>query len=507
MKELILICYPEDDESIELGFFNDLHAHVARLEQIVNDFKLSLGLDALIRLLNRIIQSIRVPFSGEPLQGLQLMGVLESRNLDFEEVHLLSMNEDNFPAKGNTQSFIPYNIRKAYGLPTMDQHDAIYAYLFYRLLHRCKKLNIYYNAEGSNGKGGEPSRFIKQLIYESGNTAIQLKHKTLSASGKVQMPLEISIPKNKDVKNILMEYTVPSARKLSASAIKIYLDCRLKFYYRYIAGLKEPDEVQEKLDAAAFGNILHNSLEDLYTPFVGEEALDKAAIEGLKKKELKAIVEQRFAEEYGSNAEDFVFEGRNIIARDMLLKMITRMLDYDISLAPIQILELEEKDEYIIGQAVKPDLEVFMDAKIDRLDKVGNTIRVIDYKSGGDDLKFPDIPSLFDRDHNKRNGAAMQTLFYSYLYFKKKGVLNSEAIQPGLYAGKYIFKDDFSEKLILKEDKGREMPVSDAIPFMERFEEELNILLEEMFASDQPFDQTDDLDKCKWCPYSTICNR
>ena len=174
---------------------------------------------------------------------------------------------------------------------------------------------------------------------------------------------------------------------------------------------------------------------------------------------------------------------------------------------PIQILELEEKDEYIIGQAVKPGLEVFMDAKIDRLDKVGNTIRVIDYKSGGDDLKFPDIPSLFDRTHNKRNGAAMQTLFYSYLYFKKKGVSNSEAIQPGLYAGKYIFKDDFSEKLILKEDKGREMPVSDAIPFMERFEEELNILLEEMFASEQPFDQTDDLDKCKWCPYSTICNR
>ena len=183
------------------------------------------------------------------------------------------------------------------------------------------------------------------------------------------------------------------------------------------------------------------------------------------------------------------------------------MLDYDISLGPIQILELEEKDEYIIGQAVKPGLEVFMDAKIDRLDKVGNTIRVIDYKSGGDDLKFPDIPSLFDRTHNKRNGAAMQTLFYSYLYFKKKGVSNSEAIQPGLYAGKYIFKDDFSEKLILKEDKGREMPVSDAIPFMERFEEELNILLEEMFASEQPFDQTDDLDKCKWCPYSTICNR
>ncbi len=506
LKEIIFSLYPSDEESIAVGFFNELHNHIARLEQIVEEFDLELNIDALIRLVNRIVQSLRVPFSGEPLEGLQLMGVLESRNLDFDEVHLLSMNEDNFPAKGNTQSFIPFNIRKAYGLPTMDQQDAIYAYLFYRLLHRSNKLNIYYNTEGSGGRGGEASRFIKQLIYEVGDTAIQLNYKTLAASGKVQAPLEITIPKNDQIKAQLKAYSIPGKRKLSASALKIYLDCRLKFYYRYIAGLTEPDEVSEELDAAAFGNILHNSLEDLYRPYIGTE-IDKILIESTIKKQLKATVEHRFAEEYGSNAADFIFEGRNIIARDMLMKMINKMLDFDGALAPFTVLELEKKDEYIYGQVVSANLEVFMDAKIDRLDKVGNTIRVIDYKSGGDELKFPDIPSLFDREHAKRNGAAMQTMFYSYLYYKKKGNKAGEAIQPGLYAGKFIFKDDFSEKLILKEGRGAENAIIDAVPYMASFEEEVNKVLTELFASEQPFDQTEDLGKCKWCPYSTICHR
>jgi hypothetical protein len=508
LKNILLTLYPEDEESIELGFYNDLYTHLARLEQIVNDFQLKLSLEAFIRLFQKIVQSIRVPFSGEPLEGLQLMGVLESRNLDFEEVHLLSMNEDKFPAKGSTQSFIPFNIRKAYGLPTLDQHDAIYAYLFYRLLHRSKKINIYYNTDNSNGKGGEASRFIKQLIFEANQTAIKLNFKTLSSSGNIQEANEITIPKGEQIKSQLVDYTILGKRKLSASAIKIYLDCRLKFYFKYLAGLEEPDEVQEELDAATFGNILHNSLEDLYTPYAesGGE-VSKEEIQQKLKKLLKPIVEERFAREYDSNAKDFTFEGRNIIAKDMLLKMMRKILDYDALLAPFKILELEEKDAYIIGQPVAKGVEVFLDAKIDRLDKVGDTIRVIDYKSGGDDLSFPDVPSLFDRDNKKRNGAAMQTLFYSYLYFKKKGVPTGTLLQPGLYAGKFIFKDDFNEKLILNEGRGKKYPVNDALPFMEDFEEALNGVLAELFVSDQAFDQTADIKKCEWCPYSTICNR
>jgi len=506
LKSIILTLYPEDDESVSIGFFNELHSHVARLEQIVDEFKLVLSIDALIRLLNKIVQSVRVPFSGEPLRGLQLMGVLESRNLDFEEVHLLSMNEDNFPAKGNTQSFIPYNIRKAYGLPTMDQNDAIYAYLFYRLFHQAKKINIYYNSEGSNGKGGELSRFVKQLVFEAGDTAIQLNHKVLAASGKVQHPLEISIEKNDEIKRQLKAYSRKGDRKLSASAIKIYLDCRLKFYYKYLAGLQEAEEVSEELDAATFGNILHNTLEDLYNPFIQGAALEAESIEALKGQHLNNILDQRFAEEYGSNAKDFKFEGRNIIARDILLKIIRKMLDVDKLVAPLKILELEQKNEYLHAQRVGSDLTVYMDAKIDRLDQVGDVVRVIDYKSGGDKVEFPDIPSLFDRDHKKRNGAAMQTLFYSYLYYKKKGAKLGVAIQPGLYAGKQIFHTDFNEKLVIKPAKTEQL-IKNAVPYMEAFEEELNKVLVELFLSNQPFNQTEDVDKCKWCPYSTICHR
>ena len=154
-------------------------------------------------------------------------------------------------------------------------------------------------------------------------------------------------------------------------------------------------------------------------------------------------MEERFAEEYDSNAKDFTFEGRNIIAKDMLLKMIRKILDYDASIAPFHILELEKKDEYIVGQPVAKGLEVFMDAKIDRLDKVGDTIRVIDYKSGGDELRFPDIDSLFDRENSKRNGAAMQTLFYSYLYYKKKGEREGNVGKRTMFRSGFFFKKFF----------------------------------------------------------------
>ena len=508
LRRILMELYPQDEESIELGFFNDLHKHVSRLEQITEEFALDLSLDALIRLLQKVIQAEKVPFSGEPLEGIQLMGVLESRNLDFEEVHFLSMNEDKFPAKGSSQSFIPFNIRKAYGLPTLDQHDAIYAYLFYRLLHRSKKLNLYYNTDSSNGQGGEASRFIKQLIYEAQDTAIQLNFKTLANAGVIQESNHISIPRGEEIKAQLAEYTQPNKRKLSASAIKIYLDCRLKFYFKYLAGLEEPDEVTEELDASTFGNIFHDTLEDLYRPYADkQQEVTKEEIQLRIRKKIVPILEKHFAEQYGSNSKDFEFEGRNIIAKDMLLKMINKILDHDGNIAPLKILELEEKDEYIIGQPVVKGLEVFMDAKIDRLDQIGNTIRVIDYKSGKDQLAFTDIASLFDREDTKRNGAAMQTLFYSYLYYKKKGLAEGMALQPGLYAGKNIFMEDFNEKLILNQGTRQKVPVNNALPFMEEFEEQLVILLHEMFASEQVFDQTEDMKKCTYCPYSGICNR
>lgn len=500
LKKILQFVHEEKLEATEQEFIAEIFQHITQLEKIVEQFRLQLDINAFLRLFTRIIQSLRVPFSGEPLEGLQIMGVLESRNLDFEHVYFLSMSEDNFPGAANSQSFIPYNIRKAYGLPTLEQRDAIYAYLFYRLLQRSKKLHLMYNSDNSGGKGGEPSRYLLQLQYELGVSVDNFHQQVLNQNPQAARALPITVEKNESIWGILRQYCEPGRRKLSASALKTYLNCRLQFYFRYIAGLKEKEEVSEELDAADFGNILHHVMEDLYKPVLGEE-LSAEKILSFKKKSM-ALIEQEFHSLYGKEGEVFEFEGRNIIIRDVVKRMVDQILDYDATLAPITILEVEEDGKYVVEYPIQKDLSVFLYGTIDRLDQLGEKIRVIDYKSGGDEVKFPDVPSLFDRDHPKRNGAAMQTLMYAYLFLKKSGIPQGKVLTPGLYNGKGLFTANFSETLKMGKDE-----LTNALPLMNEFEIGLQQVLAEIFVSDQPFDQTDKLENCQYCEFRTICNR
>ncbi|GAA5039758.1 hypothetical protein GCM10011506_39380 [Marivirga lumbricoides] len=500
LKQILQFVHEEKLDATEQEFIAEIFKHISQLEKIIDQFKLVLDVNAFIRLFNRIMQSLRVPFSGEPLEGLQIMGVLESRNLDFENVYFLSMSEDNFPGSANSQSFIPYNIRKAYGLPTLEQRDAIYAYLFYRLLQRSKKLHLMYNSDNSGGKGGEPSRYLLQLQYELGLSSDKFQLQVLNQNPQAVRALPITIEKDDKIQAILRQYCEPGKRKLSASALKTYLNCRLQFYFRYIAGLKEKEEVSEELDAADFGNILHHVMEDLYKPVLGEE-LTADKILSFKKKSM-ALIEEEFQKLYGREGEKFEFEGRNIIIRDVVKRMVDQILDYDATLGPITILEVEEDGKYVVEFPLNGQLSVFLYGTIDRLDQLGDKIRVIDYKSGGDEVKFPDVPSLFDRDHPRRNGAAMQTLMYAYLFLKKSGLSRGKVLTPGLYNGKGLFTANFSETLKMGKDE-----LTNALPLMDEFETGLQHMLSEIFVSDQPFDQTDKLENCQYCEFKTICNR
>jgi len=498
LRTILQYVHQEQIESTEQEFIAEIFKQINQLEKIVSEFKLSLDINAFIRLFNRIIQSIRVPFSGEPLEGIQIMGVLESRNLDFEHIYFLSISEDNFPGGSSNQSFIPYNIRKAYGLPTLEQRDAIYAYLFNRLLQRSEQLHLMYNSDNSGGKGGEPSRYLLQLQYELGIQTQKVKLQNLNQDPQAAAPVPITIAKDEAIWEILKTYN--SDRALSASALKIYLNCRLQFYFRYIAGLKERDEVNEDLDAADFGNILHHVMEKLYGDVIGE-LLDANKVILLKKKIDPLIIEE-FAELYGqkNDSSDFEFEGRNIIIRDVVKRMVVQILNYDAQVAPFTVKKVEGEFEYAVpledGQKIK------LQGSIDRLDQKENSIRVIDYKSGGDEVKFPDVESLFDRDHKDRNGAAMQTLIYSYLYIKSGDYNGSDKVVPGLYNGKGLFKSDFSEKLKLARKE-----LNNAEVLMEDFEKGLKEILTEIFSSEQAFGQTEKMENCSYCPYKTICNR
>jgi CRISPR/Cas system-associated exonuclease Cas4 (RecB family) len=498
LKKILQFVHEEKMEATEQEFIAAIFHNIQNLEQIVLAFQLSLDINAFIRLFNRIIQSLRVPFSGEPLEGLQIMGVLESRNLDFEQVYFLSMSEDNFPGGATSQSFIPYNIRKAYGLPTLEQRDAIYAYLFYRLLQRGRSIHLMYNSDTTGAKGGEPSRYLLQLQYELGVKTNKLQRQLLNQNPQSALVVPIKVEKTHSVQEILNQYTLPNRRKLSATALKTYLNCRLQFYFRYVAGLKEKEEVSEDLDAADFGNILHHVMEEIYKPLLGQ-FLDAQNILQLKKK-VMPLVKSEFHHLYGKEGEEFIFEGRNIIIRDVVKRMVDQILDYDAKIAPLTVNEVE--GDYQLGLELESNKIVFLGGSIDRLDRLGDSVRVIDYKSGGDKVKFPDIPSLFDRDHKNRNGAAMQTLMYAYMYWKKNPDSNNHALIPGLYYGKGIFQADFSEKLKMGKDE-----LYNAIPLMKDFEIGLKQILTEIFISEQPFEQTLELENCQYCEFKTICNR
>jgi ATP-dependent helicase/DNAse subunit B len=365
-------------------------------------------------------------------------------------------------------------------------------------MQRSQQMHLMYNSDNSGGKGGEPSRYLLQLQYELGIQSQKVKLQNLNQDPKASSPVPITIEKTEAIYDILKLYS--TTRYLSASALKIYLDCRLKFYFRYIAGLKEREEVSEDLDAADFGNILHHVMEKLYGQVVGE-VLDANKIYLLKTK-IDGLIKEEFAELYGKKKEvdDYEFEGRNIIIRDVVKRMIIQILNYDAKIAPFTVKKVEGEFEY--GVPLENGEKIRLQGSIDRLDEKEDSVRVIDYKSGGDEVKFPDVASLFNRDHDKRNGAAMQTILYSYLFIKHEDYDGIKNVIPGLYNGKGLFQSDFSEKLKINNKE-----LNNAEALIHEFEEGLKEVLAEIFISKQAFNQTDKLEKCTFCPYKTICNR
>lgn len=505
LKTIILSTGKLQEGEVQSSFFFQFYTTLNRLEDVTKQFGLNLSISAFIRLFRQIIQGVRVPFSGEPLEGLQVMGVLESRNLDFENIYILSLNEDNFPAKGSVHSYIPYNIRKAYGLPTLDQHDAIYGYLFYRLLHRAKHVKLFYNTESGITKGGEMSRYIQQLLYESN---LPLKQKLLANPVSISPEHVISIQKTDLIKAQLAAYLEGGNKKLTPTALSTYLDCRLKFYFKYVAKLYEPDEVQEEVDAALFGNIMHDVLEWIYRDWMeenGTNMIDTKAVKEVKEK-VPGYIQKAFAHYYGLESDKkYEFEGRNILVKEVVRKLIDKILAYDEQTVPFEILGLEEEDQFQYLMPLTGNKKVRLSGKIDRLDKVGETVRVLDYKSGGDKISFRSIEELFEREGKNQNKAALQTLLYSFLYTKKVGDQES-AVCPGLFYGRGLFDAHFDYRLKMGESR-KSQTIHDARPVLEAYEKHLRTMLDEIFADHTIFNQTEDEKTCSYCPYNAICNK
>ena len=505
--EIIIFLAEEIDDQIEREFLFHFYTLLNRLNEFTANHSLEISRTAFRKLFRQMAQNERLPFEGEPLLGLQIMGILETRNLDFENVIVLSMNETQMPPLPKNHSFIPYSIRKVFELPVMDHQDAIYAYIFYRLVQRAKNVYFIYNSSENNGKSGEVSRYVRQLMYE---TNLRIKQRTVYDEVLLEDSRGISIEKDQHTFDKLKLYTSLRnyEKRFTPTALNTYLDCSLKFYFRYVLDMAEEDDITEDVDAMVFGNILHRVMERLYLVFDTEHnrVIESKDIILLKTKLDKAI-EIEFAEQFGLKGKAFKFEGQNLLAREIVKKMIIKVLDYDEQRTPFKVLGIEagEKKGYSYNSTILiggQSIGIGMKGIIDRIENKDGTIRIIDYKTGQDNKEFPNIPSLFDRENKSRNKAVFQTFIYGLLFLNSSSMKSDYPIQASLFNIRELFKPDFSPLIQHKKQN-----VQDIRTFLIEFEHDLKQLFIEIYDRNISFSQTTDLKKCGYCAYGGICNR
>jgi len=459
-------------------------------------------LKSFLRLFRQYGRGEKIPFTGEPLKGVQVMGVLESRNLDFKNVFILSLNEGIFPSASKQSSYVPFSIRKAYGLPTPEHQGAIYAYLFYRSLQRAENIFLFYNSEPDVLGQGEMSRYLQQLIYESG---LEIKERVLHNAIHPRSQEPIVIQKNEQVLGALAKLNEGNSRSrgLSPSALNTYIECQLRFYFQYVARIREAYKVEEEIDPRTLGNLLHIVMEQFYKRVLEKKKstiIDSDDFDSLPGR-IDKLIDEAFIKTYHLDSQlEVTYEGQRVVVREVVRKFAKQILEYDKARVPFKIEALEQNGWLYNVKINHAPGFVSLGGTIDRVDSKENEVRVIDYKTGKDELDFRNISSLFSRDGN-RNKAAFQTLLYALIF--KNNNPNSEAkIIPGLLNRNNLFDDHF--QFGLKMDR---QLVNDATPLFAEFESHLQILLEEIFNPSLTFVQTKKEEICKLCPYKEICYR
>lgn len=466
-------------------------------------------LPVFLTILRSALKGVRIPFEGEPVAGLQVMGILETRTLDFENLVILSLNDDIFPRGETTPSLIPYNLRRGFGLPTVEQHEAMYAYYFYRLLQRAKRVRLVYNSQGGDSRSGEVSRYLRQLMMESPHSVAE---RSVSYSVTHAPARPIVVDKAGAVDKILAAFLDGGERAVSASSINSYIACPLRFYFAQVAQLREPEEVDEEVDGRMLGNIFHRVMQKLYEPFLGKSISAADVAELLQNRAgIAALAEAQTAAEFFHDEKEVAEMSRNgklLMVKETVVRYAEGTLRYDMRCAPFTVAGLEEKIAHALPVTVgQRQRAVNLKGYVDRIDAAGGGLRVIDYKTGsslnGKKMKFLSVDALFSDREAERRPEILQTLLYSSIMRAEK---RAEKVTPMLLFIRSICKSDFDGSLKVKGGAGY-AEVDDATPLLPRFEELLHAKLSELFDVSQPFVQTADAEACELCPYNEICHR
>lgn len=486
---------------------------VNRFHTLIESKELNVQAGTFQRLLTRVMSSSSIPFHGEPAIGMQVMGVLETRNLDFRHLIMLSVNEGQLPKAGGDSSFIPYNLRKAFGMTTIDHKIAVYAYYFYRLMQRAEKVTLVYNTATDGINRGELSRFMLQFLIEWGYPVLR---KQLEAAQSPQDSTPIIIEKTPDImermKSVFDIRNNPKAL-ISPSALNCYLDCPLKFYYKYVALLSAPDEVTADIDSAKFGSIFHYAAEHIYKDLTAHgKLISRENLETLLKDEvrLQTYVDNGFKELFFNLPpnEQPEYNGIQLINSAVIVKYIQQLLRNDLRYAPFTFIGSEQRIfENIEICTSTGDIQSRIGGIIDRIDSKGESLRIVDYKTGGDADTPANVQSLFIPD-KKRSNYVFQTFLYASIVCKKLREKNdSRLVAPALLYIHRAASEKYSPVIQMGEPRKPKEPVDNFAQYEGDFRENLKTLLEDIFNPDISFTQTEIEDKCAYCDFRALCKK
>lgn len=477
----------EDADGVEVAIISELNRILVELKTFLSEA--AFNLEEIQLLWRQLVRSTSISFAGEPLEGVQVMGMLETRLLDFDKVIMIGCNEGTLPRSSTPQTFIPFDIRKAFGMQTHLEKDAVFSYHFYRLLQRASQVDLLFDGNTESFGKGEASRFLKQLIIEKlANSDVQ-EVKIDSGQGLVQGEFPISVVKGDFELGRIKEYL---ERGISPSGINTYSRCRLKFYYQYVLSLGEESELAENIDHADFGTVVHDALEKLYEPLVGEP---------LREQDLQALLLKSESQTEASfknkmNAQSTV-DGKNLLALSVAKKYVERAIKSDIN----HLANNGEESLTIVATEGSADVDLGsfkLKGTVDRIDRTkdGN-LRILDYKTGKvetSELKLGMVEELLDDSPSSK---ALQLLSYGLLI--PDTVQEFEAVSLGI-----IPLRSSGEPMLL--DIGKEKHF-DHHELKESAKSLIDKLVARIADPDSTFEQCEDLRICNTCSYAGICSR
>ncbi|CAN5391745.1 PD-(D/E)XK nuclease family protein [soil metagenome] len=483
-----LHCFDDQAKDSFPGLYPALKNTIEQLMSSLRPFVQELNLNAWWKLLMSALAKVRIPFRSNREGGIQIMGFLETRVLDYSHVFIASLNEGTLPSGNVSSSLIPYSLRKAFRLPCKEEQDAVTAYHFYRLLQRPSEIRLFYNSDLNDMGGGERSRYLYQLYHELKDANANATFSFFQIEQKPEPPTHqpIIIEKSEAVINALKAKFLYDPQNLkrpgfSASVLNSYIACPLRFYLDQIAGIRPRDE-QQGLETNEFGKVFHAAMHDLYKD---HEQLSALQIENLIP-QVEEFINTAIKNEFTAGP----LSGLDFLMQGVLVELAKRILRFDLSEAPLLIKGLEVVIQNSF--AIENIGEIGLKGTLDRVDEKNGLIRILDYKTGNDDLKFPeDFMQLFADPAFK---TTFQLLFYVYLYKK-------QAAEIPMVAGLFQLKQ-FSEEINYLNKKA---PVSSEI--LESLELGLKTMIIEIFNSKIPFSQTTDIERCVYCDFKGLCNR